>query len=295
MVQSRRKSCVAFGYHWPDEIGKNGVSCFVQLFTLLLLLGQIGCDGKPSKKNDSSVAETKPSQLQKMGTGRDEKKALEDDMTEPPQAPETIDARNVSVDDLASRNPRPQETDSRRKLAISKDFDWREEGRVMDVWEKLLARSDDCFSELVAHMDDDRYSITYSRLSSFETCSVGDICLSIVSQRLEQFFDDYDPRILAFQWVRPNRSERRSWSVAHAGMSLAELQLEGLREMEKDFASNPEYNSVKDHYLKKIETLRRTIRSTKKPIPYQGAAFHTHDEFDAIEFLSKRKVIIKDD
>lgn len=253
--------------------------CGILLLTVLLLLGHSGC----GQKNVATTAPEVPND------GPDVAKA---DQVER-KTPEDLDPerKTESADDLASRNPPPQKTEARHKLAISKDFDWAEQARVKLAWTRLLARSDECFGDILAHIDDERYSITFSRLDVFDNYTVGDICLLIISKRLEHFAID-DPRVMAYYWARPAKDERRSWIEAHARNSLAELQLEGLHEMEQRFAS-PEYDAEREHFLKRIESLRETIKATGNPIPYVGPAFSTlEDDYDAIRFLSSRSVIV---
>lgn len=279
---------------------------FIRDAVLLLLIANLGCygssptteEGHVRQVEQSEAAPSDPSQNDEKRAGENEIKPQKSELTQSAKIAESNNTAVISVDDLASRNSPPQAKEPGNRVLIAKDFDWSEQSRVKRVWAHLYTRADEHISELISHMDDNRYSVTYTRIRGIRNHTVGDICSSIIYKHIKDFsYNDINVfyrRIHAYQWLRMRRDELRPWIDSHKNMSLLELQLEGLGAIEKEFATNPEYATIKDEHLKRLGSLKLKIQSTQKPI-LRGEAFHTHDEYDAIRFLSEKEVVTPDE
>lgn len=87
----------------------------------------------------------------------------------------------ITVDALASKNPKPM-IDARRDAVIfSPDFDWNEQERVIHSWKMVYQNVETLIDSIVEHVDDDRYSLTFVGLSGrWSNNTVGDICYIIL-------------------------------------------------------------------------------------------------------------------
>ncbi len=114
--------------------------------------------------------------------------------------PAAIGARGITnlVESLASRNPAPRKPPPERPPVFGKTHSWAEQDRVVGVIKRLVQHAEEAWPELVAHLDDTRYSITYEVDEVPKNLSVGDVCKWIISDYISQ----------AYFWHLPESSQR---------------------------------------------------------------------------------------
>ncbi len=93
----------------------------------------------------------------------------------------TPDARAM-VEALANRNPVPA-IDPDHRPVFAKNYNWPECSRAAHAFHALIDHAEDAWPEMVAHLNDNRYSITYDADSSSgytRNWTVGDVCRKII-------------------------------------------------------------------------------------------------------------------
>ena len=167
---------------------------------------------------------------------------------EPPRSPsvskdglgkraETTLDRAKLVDALASRNAAPsiQPNGGLYRLpGFPKNYDWADQDRVVGAIQRLVHDAEGVWPEIVGHLDDKRYSITYELFDKATNLSVGDMCKWIISDYLSQayfwhipskgarpFWGFYMPDV-----ARHGNTALKAWCEARSQKRLYELQIE---------------------------------------------------------------------
>ena len=67
------------------------------------------------------------------------------------------------IDGLANKNPPPPFSDKGGPPLVTfpRNYDWTEQARVLSVWQQLNDRAEEALPELVAHLDDKKYCVSY--------------------------------------------------------------------------------------------------------------------------------------
>lgn len=168
----------------------------------------------------------------------------------------------------------------------AKDFN-AEQSRVLAVAKKLAEHAEELWPQIVAHLDDERYSISYTYFGEDKNLTVGDVCFWIVSDYLAQ----------AYTWHIPNDFERatryylypevttrgniflKTWCESRSRKELYELQIEMCEwAVEKAPQELDEYSS--EHRRAIVAALKGQItdlRETKKPLKIEGFGERSFD------------------
>jgi hypothetical protein len=217
-------------------------------------------------------------------------------------------ARVVSVADLIrglyNRNPEPVlfgHEDAQRPL-FARNYDWREDERVYSSIMQLLARVEEAWPQLLQHLDETHYSLTYQACDCAYNRSVGDICMTIVEETLSEAYCRPSPPVSppgdeqwyhALNWpdIGGTPAQIRAWCNNRNGKRLYELQVEVC---ESAIQVIPTLDEIEErdrsNCVAAITRQIETLRKLKKPVlldnwPLQrGPECKRYTPHDADEF-----------
>lgn len=131
---------------------------------------------------------------------------------------------------LANRNKAPTEFKGAPPVAkFPADYDWKEQARVIDVAYELERRIDQALPDLLKHLDDEAYCLTYDRgAGAWRNYTVGTQCYRVATANLAPVAFHPDIVNLPTPW-KDSRKGLTVWLSNRETYSLAELQLECLR------------------------------------------------------------------
>jgi hypothetical protein len=192
-----------------------------------------------------------------------------------------LDVRAM-VDALANRNPTPKHEGSRHTPIFDPKFNWEEDARAWKALGVAIKHAEEIWPELVAHIDDERYCVTYKSFSGFTyDYTVGKACRTIILRNLGYGY---------FKTVTPTRKQPylvletphflrdpkvlKSWCAERADKQLYELQIEICEGTAKDLAK-PDSRAKADQETKQkwiaaIERAAAGLRKSKKAVLWPG-------------------------
>ena len=207
------------------------------------------------------------------------------------------------IDDIANRNAPPKKVqgDGPTIPLFPKDYDWKEQARVVEALGRLEKESyAELWEELVQKSDDNRYSLTIRDKSSDAPYneSVGVFCSELAFWQLTGVFlrhlpDNPTPgkngRSIRLTIVP--RSSLKKWREERKNKSLYELQIEIGELMIKELAKvKTATEEEKNKAHKKIEAEIATLKKSKKPIMLKTrtSAFDAlYDSKEAVRFRKR--------
>jgi hypothetical protein len=142
---------------------------------------------------------------------------------------------HVIVEALANKNTPPRLIDDNYHFPIFDDkYDWTEYNRVWDAIKVVIKNEEEAWPELVSHLEDERYCITYESMSGRNSNrSIGDMCRIIIGRNLsEAYFQKMQPglEIIAARFQLPeivrDKHVLKTWCEERKNKKLYELQNE---------------------------------------------------------------------
>ena len=198
----------------------------------------------------------------------------------------TIDTRAM-VEALANRNPAPQHVGTRNEPIFDTDFDWREDGRAWKALKLVIQNAEIAWPELVSHLDDNRYCVTYKSFSGFTyDYTVGGACRDVILINLSSgYFETVQPEgkqpYLALQTPRFLRDPTmlKTWCEERREMKLYELQIEICEWTATDLV-NPDVLPDEDLNTRKvwiagIRRASKSLRESKTAVLWTGFEYDT--------------------
>ena len=142
------------------------------------------------------------------------------------------------IGSLASANAAPRlDRSLRTTVAVyPKDYSQQAQQRVVAAWERLLAKGESAFPQLIAHLQDTRYSYTETFNDSDANVCVGAVCYDIVAAQIELFrpyvrLVSEPPALERLQWIpsfAAGQDAMEAWWKKNQGQSLRDLQLQSV-------------------------------------------------------------------
>ena len=183
------------------------------------------------------------------------------------------------IAELANQNTPPAITRGGQAAQFPPDYDWVEQARVISVWEQIHNRTEETLPDLVAHVDDKEYCVSFPHYSTgaWKNHSVGNICWYILSANVDVY---QRPTTHGFCHSIPRNSSRsdssnlvREWWDPRKEMALAELQLEAISVARKEHPMRKEVpnggpisDKRRKEDIERLDKLTAKIKDTGKPI-----------------------------
>lgn len=186
------------------------------------------------------------------------------------------------VEALANRNPPPQHAGVRRTPTFAANFDWSEDARVWKALELVIQRAEEAWPELVGHLDDDRYCLTYRSFSGFTyDDTVGTMCRTIILRNLSRgYFESVRPQLkaphLALLEAGFLRDPKRlkAWCEERRDKKLYELQIEMCDWAITEVATSDVFSRVsqedRDQWTAAIKSAAESLRNSKTAAAWKG-------------------------
>lgn len=177
------------------------------------------------------------------------------------------------IGQLANKNKPPAQQGAKAHPIWTKDYDWTEQTRIRKVWKELHRRAEEDLSEIVAHVDDNRYSLTMAVSSgAYYNADIGFICYHILRVNIEPYQRPGDKRFEAFMPYSGNREDVAKWWTPRRAIPLKELQLQSIDHAHK--TTTDRLDNAKDEneekrfrrYLSQLEELTDQIQKSDKPV-----------------------------
>ena len=196
--------------------------------------------------------------------------------------PAPTDARAM-VEALANRNPVPVVPPLEGEPIFAKNYNWSECNRAAGAFDALIDHAEDAWQEMVAHLDDGRYSITYeagsaSREGYAYNWTVGDVCRAIIIASLTEGYLPHLDRLdkLSYRDLRDFVSDKKSlkaWCEARRTKKLYELQVDvcqwALAELKSgQFERVPK--SRRTEWTTAVKSELNHLKTTKEPYRFKG-------------------------
>ena len=142
-------------------------------------------------------------------------------------------AREI-VEALANRNHPPKHVGEFHEPIFDAKFDWREDERVWDALDLATKHAEEAWPELVKHLNDDRYCVTYESFSEYTyDFTVGRVCRVIILRSLSAgYFSGVEWRTkkayLTMETAGFLRDPKtlKAWCEKRRDKKLYELQME---------------------------------------------------------------------
>lgn len=211
------------------------------------------------------------------------------------------------IDSLENHNVPPQIV--KRRIAypavFTEDYDWREQDRVWRSLTELYANAEKAWPEMVNHLDDSRYCITFNISMGGANYTIGDVLAKIMDAYLsEPYFRHVRPlgSQLAFSWLGHSefmeQHDEKAWCEQRSQKTLYELQVEmcewaivRIRKLPDNVLSEEARAKLITEVEKEIESLRRSKRPVVPP-PIVGNSLrwglYTPDEAEQIRSRAPR-------
>jgi hypothetical protein len=192
-----------------------------------------------------------------------------------------VDSRAL-VEALASFNPAPRHVGTRHYPVFDAKFDWREHDRAWEALELLIQNAEFAWPELVNHLDDERYCVTYKSFSGFTLdFTVGGACREVILQNLAYGY---------FKTVRPGSKEAylrlqtpgflrdpvklKAWCEARRNRKLYELQIEicdwAAAELAKPEEFPKEDLDTRNRWIAAIQKASESLRKSQTAVLWTG-------------------------
>jgi hypothetical protein len=138
------------------------------------------------------------------------------------------------VESLASRNRQPRHVGEEHDPIFDPKFDWQEDARAWRAIKAVAEHAEEVWPELVSHLGDDRYCVTYESFSEYNyDLTVGEVCREIIIRNLASgYFGSVKPSRkepylrLEHPDFLPESRSLREWCEERRGKKLYELQIE---------------------------------------------------------------------
>lgn len=139
------------------------------------------------------------------------------------------------IEALENHNTPPEISRGRHfaRPLFDEHYDWAEQDRVYGAIARLVSHAERAWPEIVEHLDDSRYCITFKVLDSAVNLTVGDVCSTIISDHLsEAYYRHVAPlgsQMAFFKLRMPDvmrRSDAKMWCQSQSSKPLYELQIE---------------------------------------------------------------------
>jgi hypothetical protein len=200
---------------------------------------------------------------------------------------ETLDARAI-VEALANRNPAPALVvgDWLPDPLFAKNYDWPEDARAWKAFDALADHAGDAWHEMVAHLDDGRYCLTYDTVNISSTkgypvvMTIGDACREIIARSLVDVYLRHLKLDKPTYWrmqipdVTHDRRKLKAWCEARSTKCLYEMQIEfcerAIAELEKGeftFAVTP---PTRAEWVAAVKSEIESLRASKKAFHFHG-------------------------
>jgi hypothetical protein len=233
------------------------LSCVICVHMSLVLAQLPGREGQPSKREAHREANVKR-----------------------PAKSGPVDVRKL-IDVLENHNRKPRYVDrgSGVKALFDKKYDWSEQERVERAIQNLMDHSEEAWAELLKHMDDRRYCITYEVSGDAVNEDVGGTCRSLVVDSLAMAYIGHIPHESSVAWsnlripeiARGDNAKLIAWCRKRSDKKLYELQIEmcewAIRAV-ADLDVSEEEVSEKDREksIAEIKAQIETLRKRKKAV-----------------------------
>lgn len=187
---------------------------------------------------------------------------------------------HAMVEALVNHNPAPK-IEKHRSPLFDARYDWAEHKRAWKAIPILVGHAEDVWSELVEHLDDERYCTTVMAFSGVPyDWSVGDVCRMILSRNLsEAYYRNLKPMSLMVygRLRRPavaRDKEFKSWCEERREKKLYELQIEMCEWAKTEIASPDNLprtsQPTRRAWLDAIETEIESLRKSERAVPFGG-------------------------
>jgi len=188
---------------------------------------------------------------------------------------------HAMVEALANRNPVPDIPAPRYNPIFAKNYDRSECKRAAAAFHALIDHAEDAWPEMVAHLDDGRYSVTFYDSAESERAynwTIGDICQEIIIGSLTEGYlqnlrqKDKVSYFRLQDFVRDKKS-LKSWCEARRTKRLYELQIDvcqwAVAELDKgDFGRVP--NSRRLEWIAAVKSEIERLKASKEPYRLKG-------------------------
>ena len=176
------------------------------------------------------------------------------------------------IDELANKNNAPTIDKNRRGIEFPPGYDWLEQERVIEAWKTLHQQAAELLPDLVAHANEERYSVTFEINERWYNSSVGMQCWSVFRSTVECY--ELAPDLFRYCRLRfvPEPPELHAWWQARKDKSLIGLQLEMLDEYQAALAEAKKRNTetpTPEFYelvAAKLAAIQTQIRNSGKPV-----------------------------
>lgn len=185
----------------------------------------------------------------------------------------------MAVEAIASRNRPPELVVGHRnepmKPVFPADYDWAEYYRVDKAVYSLARHAEEAWPELIAHLGDDRYSISYRGIEGGNNYSVGDVCERIITDAISEAYFRHAPEgKLAWMYLHrpdvPRGKDLRPWCEARRAKKLYELQVEMCDwavNVLPAFDGDPEFGTEdKTKAINAIKAEKTSLLATRKAV-----------------------------
>ena len=184
------------------------------------------------------------------------------------------DVTKETVEQLASKNPAPEEVDG-RTAEYPPNYDKKLQKPIYEAYRKLNLLGVGAFPHLIDHFDDERYALTADGGSMEINFSVGKLCYYVVELQIQPdkgwTVGKGDPRFRAFRPHFPEHIKLRDkesamkWWEQNKSKTLVEIQILVTEWAIAEEAKRPtEYT---DDERKALRKRLEDLRETNNPIP----------------------------
>jgi hypothetical protein len=145
----------------------------------------------------------------------------------------------------------------------------------------VVKHAEQCWRELLKHLDDKRYCITLETMSgAIQNFTVGDICQIIIARTLsEAYYQKLAPEtVQVYARLRTpqfgdDKKKLQAWCEEHSKRKLYELQVEMCRwaiaELQRHDIPDVSTSDVKE-WTTAIEAQIKSLNETKRAVPFAG-------------------------
>ncbi len=185
-------------------------------------------------------------------------------------------------------------------VLFKEEYDHGEQRRVLTALRALNRRDgNELWGRLVAHVDDDRYALTWvTETGGLNNMSVGNICSYIAIRDLELVYERLSPTTVAlYRTVHLVRAGRNfvdpdyvAWCAAHKGKELYQMQIElcewTLTDPEALEKLTP---AQRDEYTEKATKEIARLKETRQPVT-EPARFDDRQGGGPVSTLSAEQI-----
>jgi hypothetical protein len=182
------------------------------------------------------------------------------------------------VKSLASKNSEPMKVGStiQKQFLFPKDFDWKDQDRIVKVVSALAKNRGESWRALVEGLDDDTYCITLEGDMSSLNWTVSMICRRLLKEAISEGYS-YPPSQFAYSkmgspdYLPRKGAELKEWfeeqiekerTLADLQIEAADWALDALAELDADQVPQERI----DEAIAETKKLRKQIRKSGEPI-----------------------------